>query len=1026
MRVAKELALKGMKLIRFLQRSGLLIALAVSAIDLFAQSPASLRAGFLAPPPAAKLRCYWWWLNGNTTEAAITHDLNEMKAKGYGGAILVDANGSDQGGNAGVPAGPLFGTPQWVKLYLFALDTAKKLGLEISLNATSGWNLGGPGVGPQDGAKVLTFSRQIVEGGGLRSVQLAMPPVRNNFYRQIAVLAYPLRHGAALPGDAASGRRAILDFDHKTTVKDTGFSMPLTSHVLRDLQPESGEQDLRAADVIDLSAHAKNGAELEWNYPPGTWEVLRIGYTDSGSLVSTSSGAWQGLMMDYMSRTAFDHYWNRVLAPLIVDAKPYIGSSLRYLVEDSWEEVGGENWTEGFRDEFRKRRGYDPLPYLPTLTGRIVGDRATTNRFLYDLRRTVADLIAENHYDYFAQLAARYGLGTHPESGGPHGAPIDALENFRGSSFPQTEFWAMSDRHRVTDEERFFVKEASSAAHIYGKPYAAAEGFTSLGLPWSESPGLNLKPTFDHALTEGMNRLFWHEFTSEPEEFGLPGREYFAGTHLNPNTTWWKQAGPVLLAMNRAQFLLQQGRSVSDLLYYYGEQVPEFARLKSDDPAHVLPGYDYDVVSEDALLHRMIAASGGLRTPEGLSYRALALPRSGALSLASLIWIEKYVREGGALIGPRPSGPLGILSQAELKQYASIAGRVWSGCSGAPITSYGAGRIYCALDAHDALQAFGVSPDLDVDGRAQLDFVHRQTAEADIYFVRNKQDAPAQATLSFRVHGRVPELWQTDTGAIAPAPVYRDNGGRTEVPLSFPARGSVFIVFERAPTLHAVGIQRNGEEVFPSILPGAGVFASQGAGLTATDPGAYEVRFSDGSSRRFVIESGASDASLGPVWTLEFPPHGGAPPSVRIDKFSSWTDSADPGVRYFSGTAVYKGELTVPAPSLTRGDQLWLDLGQVREVATVIVDGKPVATLWHPPFRTRIDAALHPGKNSIAVEVSNLWANRLIGDSQPGAKRYAMTNIDTYRSDSPLLPSGLLTGVSVYTAHALAGSAANP
>jgi hypothetical protein len=1013
------LARKGTELIRLLQRASVLIVLALAADALFSQHQSPLRAGFAAPPQSAKLRCYWWWLNGNTTEAAITRDLTEMKAKGYGGAILVDANGSDQGGNAGVPPGPLFGSPQWVKLYLFALETAKKLGLEISLNATSGWNLGGPSVTPQDAAKVLTFSRQIVEGGGARSTQLTMPPVKNGFYRQIAVLAYPLRHGAPLPGEAGSDRRAILDFDYKTTAKDTGISMQLSSKALRELPPVTGEEDTHTADVIDLTTRAMDGSRLEWNFPPGAWEVLRIGYTDSGALVSTSSGAWQGLMMDYMSRTAFDHYWSQVLAPLIVDAKPYIGSSLGYLVEDSWEELGGENWTEGFRDEFRKRRGYDPLPYLPTLAGRIVDDRATTDRFLYDLRRTVADLVAENHYDYFAQLAARNGLGVHPESGGPHGVPIDALENFRESSFPQTEFWAMSDRHRVADEERFFVKEASSAAHIYGKPYAAAEGFTSLGLPWSESPELNLKPTLDEALTEGVNRLYWHEFTSEPQGFGLPGREYFAGTHLNPNTTWWKQAGPVLLAINRAQFLMQQGRSVSDLLYYQGEQVPEFARLKSDDPARLLPGYDYDVVSEDALLHRMIVASGGLKTPEGLHYRALALPRSARLSLASLVWIEKYVHEGGLLIGPRPAGALGLLSPAEEKQYAAIADRMWNGCNGATTASYGAGRIYCTLDAHAALQTFGVSPDLEVEGHARLDFVHRQTANADIYFVRNTEDKPAQATLSFRVDGRVPELWQMDSGAIAAAPVYREKNQRTEAPLSFPARGSVFIVFEYAPRLHATRIERDGAEIFPSILPGTGVFNSEGAGLIATDPGVYEINLSNGSSQKLTVQPGAEAASFNPEWALEFPPHWGAPASVRLDKFSSWTESTDPGIRYFSGTAIYKGTLRAPDSSPTQNDQLWIDLGEVREVATVLINGKTVATLWHPPFRVRIDQVVHAGDNSVAIEVSNLWVNRLIGDSQPGAKHYATTNMDNYKSDSPLLPSGLLSRITIHWAHLL-------
>ena len=299
---------------------------------------------------------------------------------------------------------------------------------------------------------------------------------------------------------------------------------------------------------------------------------------------------------------------------------------------DSWE-AGGTNWTADFREEFLRRRGYDPVSYLPIVAGRILTSRDTSDRFLFDLRRTVADLIAINYYDRFAEHAKKRGLGTHPESGGPHGAPIDALENFRNSSYPQTEFWAESGWHRVSDVERFFVKEASSAAHIYGKLLVSAEGPTSMNMAaWSESPGANLQPTFDQALTEGLNRLFWHEFTSSPAEYGMPGQEYFAGTHLNPNITWWRQAAPLLLAFNRAQFLMQQGGSVSDLLYFYGDQVPGFVRTKNDDPAHVLPGFDYDVTDEDALLHRMQFSGADLHTPEGLHYRALALPTSRSLS----------------------------------------------------------------------------------------------------------------------------------------------------------------------------------------------------------------------------------------------------------------------------------------------------------------------------------------------------------------------------------------------------------
>lgn len=990
-----------------------IVALQVSPAPCAAQADA-MRAGFENPPQSAKLRCYWWWLNGNTTEAAIDRDLHAMKAKGYGGAILVDANGSDQGGNRNVPPGPLFGSPQWVKLYLHALDVARQLGLEISLNAGSGWNLGGPGVTPQDAAKVLTFSRSMVAGGGVRTVPLPMPPTKNGFYRPIAVLAYPLRHGAPLAGEAQSERRAILDLQYKTASTYTGISMPLSSLVLRELPPTSGEEDTQAGQVIDVSAQVAEDGTLKWTFPAGAWEVLRIGYTDSGAQVSTSSGAWQGLMMDYMSREAFDHYWYRVLAPLIAVAKPYVGSSLRYLVEDSWEETGGENWTEGFREEFRKRRGYDLLPYLPAVAGRIVDDRETTNRFLADLRRTVADMVAVNHYDYFAEHAARYGLGTHPESGGPHGDPIDGLENFRESSFPQTEFWAMSDRHRVTGPDRFFVKEAASAAHIYGKPFVAGEGFTSLGLPWSESPGFNLKPTFDQALTEGLNRLYWHEFTSEPLDAGLPGNEYFAGTHLNPNTTWWGQAGPVLLAMNRAQFLMQQGRPISDLLYYRGEQVPGFARLNADDPARVLPGYDYDVISEDALLHRIVTARGKLRTPEGVSYQALALPRSGFLSLASLRWVEKFVQDGGLLIGPRPRRPLGLLSAQDETEYERIAERVWSGCKTGAIARYGAGRIDCTLNAHEALRAFGVAPDLEVDGQAHFDFVHRQTPDAEIYFVRNTEDKPAQATFSFRVSGRAPELWQVDSGEIATAPVYEEAQGRTNLPVTFPPRGSVFIVFEGAPETHAVHMERDGAAVFPSIVPGAGVFGEGRTGLGTTQPGRYKVSYSDGSSRDFVVAAPVPASMLDANWTLQFPPHWGAPASVPWGQFASWTDSTNAGIRYFSGTATYRGILRVAAAPLNAREELWIDLGEVREVATVRVNGKRLTTLWHPPFRARIDAVLHPGENTVEIDVSNLWANRLIGDSQPGAQQYGQTNITTYKSDSRLTPSGLLTRPAVY------------
>jgi hypothetical protein len=753
--------------------------------------------------------------------------------------------------------------------------------------------------------------------------------------------------------------------------------------------------------------------------------VLRIGYTDTAKHLTDAAGTPLGLPVDALSPEAFDHYWRDAVTPLLDAAKPFIGTSLRYLVTDSWE-TGGANWTAGFREEFQRRRGYDPVPYLPVVSGRILTSRETSNQFLFDLRRTVADLIAENYYDRFEDHARKLGLGTHPEAGGPHGAPIDALENFRSSDFPQTEFWVVSGTHRASDDQRFFVKEASSAAHIYGKPFVAAEGPTSMSpAAWSESLSGDVQPTFDRALTEGLNRLFWHEFTSSPAEYGLPGHEYFAGTHLNPNVTWWNQAGPFLLAINRAQFLMQQGRSVSDLLYFYGDQVPGFVRLKSDDPAHVLPGYDYDVTNEDALLNRMQMNGADLHTPEGLHYRALALPASRRISYKALVWIGKFVNQGGVAIGLKPIGPLGRIAPGEESEYKRIADTMWSGCeAGATSARYGRGTIYCSPAARAALATMAVTPDFSFQTGAAVDgaqsepvfeYVHRRTASAEIYFVRNTQSRELQATLSFRVRGRAPELWNVDDASMVPALAYSETkDGRTEIPLTFPARGSIYVIFQRPAERHLEAIEKDGSTVFPSIGQGSGVFSSGKRGLVATVPGTYRTTDSQGARQTFTVSATELEAPMNPSWTLSFPSGWGAPASVPVEHFQSWTESADPGIRYFSGTAVYRTTLQIPAGLVTPGRQLWLELGQLREIATVTVNGRAAQTLWRQPFAVRIDPLVHAGGNIVEIKVSNLWPNRLIGDLQSSAAaQFTHTNVRAYTRDSPLLPSGILEPVTL-------------
>ena len=742
-----------------------------------------LARGFGNPPMEGRLRAYWWWLNGNVTKGSITRDLEEMRAKGFGGAILFDAGGADARGNEQVKAGPVYGSIAWRELFVHALQTADRMGLELSLSIQSGWNLGGPTVRPENSAKLVTWERVAIKGPATFSGALPVPKHNDGFYRDIAVLAYPLRHGAALAGAEGSARKAIDQLKYKAVFDEWGGSAADATPLLNDVAETQGEQDALLSEVMELPAGAR------WNVPAGDWEVLRFGYTTSGSKVSTSSETWEGRVIDYLDHEALDAYWNDVVEPILAEAKPYVGRSLKHVYTDSWE-LKGVNWTSRFREEFRKRRGYGILPYLPVFAGRIIESRAASNRFLNDLRQTVSDLIWQEHYSHFAALARQQGLGIHPESGGPHGAPIDSLRMLGLSAFPQMEFWAKSWMHRVRDDQRFFVKQGASAAHIYGKKYVAAEGLTTIGPHWQERIGDNLKPSFDRAVCEGLNLLIWHTFTASPPEMGKPGQEYFAGTHFNPNITWWNQSTGFTGYINRVQFMMQQGLAVADGLVYYGDHIPNFVRLKPSDPGRILPGYDYDVANAEVLIERVQVKDGRLVLPDGMSYRMLILPDLPVISPAVLRRVRDLAAAGATVIGPKPERATGLASDEEVRR---IAGEVWAKCASTHV--YGKGRVICGKTAREVAAADGLKPDFEA---ANLDYLHRRDGAADIYFVSNQGGSELQVDALFRVAGRAPELWNAETGDVQPLWVYdATSDGRTRVPLRMAPYGSALVVFRQ-------------------------------------------------------------------------------------------------------------------------------------------------------------------------------------------------------------------------------------
>ncbi|MBM3854114.1 MAG: hypothetical protein FJ399_13325, partial [Verrucomicrobia bacterium] len=472
----------------------------------------------------------------------------------------------------------------------------------------------------------------------------------------------------------------------------------------------------------------------------------------------------------------------------------------------------------------------------------------------------------------------------------------------------------------------------------------------------------------DKAICEGLNLLVWHAFVCSPQEMGLPGQQYFAGTHLNPNVTWWEKSGPFFAYLNRCQALMQQGLFVADVAWYYGDHVPNFAQLKKSDPAKILPGYDYDVFTEEVLLTRTAVQGGRLVLPDGMSYRVLALPNRPIISLPVLRKLRELVAAGATVVGPAPTEASGLLDfAARDAEVQRLAAELWGG-----------GRIIADRPVRTVLRELGVPPDFEFTGAAadaNFDYLHRRVGAAEVYFVANRLNRPEQIAATFRVAGRAPELWNAVTGERRPAASYEMRDGRTTLALEFAPCGSWFVVF-RAP---AAAHPASGRDNFARFAPAA---------------------------------------ELTGAWQVRFDPRWGGPGAVEFANLASWPAHAEPGIKHYSGTAVYTKRFDLPPGAGTgnRAARWFLDLGSVRELAEVRLNGKSYGIVWAPPFRVEITGAVRPTGNLLEVEVVNFWPNRVIGDAAlPAEQRLTKTNILELKANTALMASGLLGPVRLET-----------
>jgi hypothetical protein len=740
-------------------------------------------------------------------------------------------------------------------------------------------------------------------------------------------------------------------------------------------------------DVIDLTSRMGKDGSLSWDVPAGRWVILRLGYSLTGQKNAPASREATGYEVDKLSAKHVRSYMEGYLGPIAEALGPYFGKSFRYLLMDSWE-AGLENWTDDMVSEFQKRRGYDPTPYLPVLTGRVVDSADASDRFLWDFRRTIADLLAENHYGLATEMLHERKLGLYAEAmGAALPTTGDALQDKGRVDIPMGEFWVQPPGQAHSREHPTDVREAASGAHIYGKTYVAVEAFTT-GPPMSGwQPPSYLKSFADYYFAQGMNRIVFHTSDHQPfvDDKHKPGITLaIFGQHYTRNNTWAEPAVAWNTYLARCSYLLQQGLFVGDLAYYYGEgapaTIPFWKRVRPEPPA----GYNHDYVNTEVLLTRMAVKDGRVVLPDGMSYRVLVLPEDvDRLTPPALRRIRDLVAEGATVVAPRPKKSPSLTGYpAADDEVRAIANEVWGAIDGRSITehAYGRGKVYWGLPLEEVLAQQKTGPDF-LYSRPGIDttlaWIHRRLPDAEIYFVANQKDRPEDLLTSFRVEGKEAELWHPATGEIEPG-AYSTANGRTTVPLHLDAYGSVFVVFR-----HAAGAP----------------------------------------SRTVPTPTSTTLATVAGPWNVSFPPNWGAPPQITLERLTSWTDSAEAGVKYFSGTATYRKDIQVPAAWLRPEAKLMLNLGDVKELAEVSVNGKPVGILWTPPFRADVTGALQAGVNRLEIKVTNLWTNRMIGDQElPPEKRYTFSTYDPYDKTSPfgrrtgpnqLLGSGLLGPVTL-------------
>ncbi|MFH0761361.1 MAG: glycosyl hydrolase [Bacteroidota bacterium] len=960
---------------------------------------------FLNPPDSARPGVYWYFMDGNMQKEAITGDLESMKQAGIGYVLFLEVN-------VGVPRGKVdMLSEEWQELFKHAVKECERLGIRLIMGSGPGWaGSGGPWVKPEQSMMHLMSSSVEVRGPSVYNKILAVPApktpifgdqsvpenlkvIRDAWYKDVAVLAFPtpkVRKEISLIDE-----KALFYRQPYTSVEGVLPYLP-TSATCEETPGASIDQDK----IIDITDKMNPDGTLNWEAPPGKWTIIRFGTRNNGAVTRPAPVPGLGFEADKFDTAAFDAHYDAYIGKLIRKSDPQksaTGGGWTMIHIDSWE-MGAQNWTPRFREEFQKRRGYDPLPFLPTYTGRIVGSEELSERFLWDVRQTGNELIVENHAERFRELGRRSGFRLSIE---PYDMnPSADLDLGSVADVPMCEFW--TDGHGFNSA--FSCFESTSIAHIQGQPVVAAEGFTAWGdEAWKKYPG-NMKNQSDWAFCVGINRVVYHTFAHKPYGDSLrPGVSMGPyGVHWDRGQTWWPMVPAYHTYMTRCQYVLSQGTYVADILYLTPEGAPQVfvPPLSATEGTEVMPdrrGFSFDGCSPKMLIRNAGVRDGRIVFPGGTSYSILVLPDIETMTPELLTKIGELAGEGARIIGNPPKKSPSLVGYPQCDSIVkSLAQNLWTGHAG--IRTYGLEEgkkeIYPTYEyVADILRESGLIEDFTASG--SIRYIHRSLPDREIYFISNRTDQKVKDTCVFRDGTMNAELWDAVTGEIRTLDEVAPVEGGVSLPVKLEPYQSYFVVFD---VVKAKGERRKAKETSTPTLH------------TQTH------------------------TSLEGPWKVCFDTAWGGPEMIVFDTLSDWTTRPEPGIRFYSGIARYLITFDYPGSHADlRNSEFYLDLGTVKNLARVTMNGKELGTVWTAPWRVNITGALKKKDNHLEIEVANLWINRLIGDEAqpwdgiekgrwPGwllngtprpTGRYTFTSYRYYKAGDPLSSSGLIGPVTL-------------